>query len=116
MSTDEKNCLFCKIISGLIPTKIVFENEDAVVFADIAPKAEQHVLVVPREHFASLADATDAHVDLLGKLLLVVRDVARHLGIEDAFQVKIYNGEKAGQTVFHLHIHVLGGWGKSQHH
>ena len=116
MSQDEKECIFCKIVAGDLPTNKLFENDWVVAFADIAPKAPQHVLVVPKKHIANLNEIDDADRDLLANLMFSVRDVARKLGIGDAYQVKIYSGEKAGQTVFHLHIHVMGGWEKAQHH
>ncbi len=116
MKADEKDCIFCKIVRGELPTSKVFENEVAVVFADIAPQAPVHVLVVPKKHVVSLGVAEDSHRNLLGGLMLSVRDVASALGIKDAFQVKIFSGKDAGQTVFHLHLHVLGGWKQKQTH
>lgn len=110
MTKNDQDCIFCKIINGQLPSKKILENDFAVVFRDIAPKAPQHVLVVPKKHIESLSAATKDHEELLGKLMLLVSKTARKLGIEDAFQVKLYNGERAGQMVFHLHIHVLGGW------
>lgn len=116
MRADEKECIFCKIIRGEVPATRVFENERVVVIRDIEPKAPQHVLVIPKEHVHSLAEAYDEHRDLLGDLLLVARDVAKQLGIGEAFQVRIYSGAKAGQTVFHVHIHIMGGWLEDQRH
>ncbi len=107
------NCIFCKIIKGELPTTKVYEDDDIIVFKDIAPKAPIHVLVVPKVHFASLADAKDNQEKLLGKLLLKTRDLAKELGIaESGYKVVINNGSDAGQLVFHLHLHLLGGWKK----
>lgn len=110
MTKHDKDCIFCKIISGELPSKKILENDFAVVFRDIAPKAPEHVLVVPKEHIDGLSEAGQDHEELLGKLMLLVNETAGKLGIKEAYQVKIYNGERAGQVVFHLHIHVLGGW------
>jgi len=102
------DCLFCKIIAREIPGKIVAEDDRAVAFRDIHPGAPTHVLVVPRKHFASLAEASDADAELIGHVLLMARDVAKAEGLE-SFRVAINNGPGAGQSVFHLHVHLLGG-------
>lgn len=102
------NCLFCRIIGKEIPATIVFENEHAVAFRDIDPKAPTHVLIVPRTHVASLNDATDAA--MLGTLLLAAAEIARAEGIsEDGYRTVVNTGAHAGQTVFHIHVHLLGG-------
>ena len=101
-------CLFCKIARGAIPVGFVAETEDAVAFRDIAPKAPVHVLVVPKKHIASLADADDEQ--LLGHLLALVAKVARQEGISDTGYRTIANtNADGGQTVDHLHFHVMGG-------
>jgi histidine triad (HIT) family protein len=102
------NCLFCKIASGQIPSNKVAETETAIAFRDIDPKAPTHVLVIPREHLASLADVSDAA--LLGELLSFAASVARAEGLDEpGYRVVINNGRDGGQTVAHLHLHVLGG-------
>jgi histidine triad (HIT) family protein len=103
------DCLFCKIAAGEIAAQKVHEDEDVVAFRDIRPQAPVHVLVVPRKHVASLDAAADADAGLLGRLLLAVRRVARDLGVADGYRVVTNNGGRAGQSVFHLHFHVLGG-------
>ncbi len=104
--TAEKS-IFSKIIDREIPAEILYEDEQAVAIKDVSPKAPTHVLVIPREPIAKLADASEADQALLGHLMLVVGKVARQLGVEDAFRLVINNGAGAGQTVFHLHMHIL---------
>jgi len=104
------DCLFCKIVAKEIPGKIVLENEHVVAFRDIHPAAPTHVLVVPRKHVLSLAEASDDDAMLLGRLMLAARDVAKQEGLsEKGFRIAINNGAGVGQSVFHLHLHVLGG-------
>jgi histidine triad (HIT) family protein len=101
--------IFTKIIKREIPADIVYEDEQCIAFKDIHPQAPTHVLVVPKKEIARLADASDEDQALLGHLMLAVGKVARQLGVEDAFRVVIANGEAAGQTVFHLHVHLMAG-------
>jgi histidine triad (HIT) family protein len=103
------NCLFCKIIDGSIPSKRVFEDEDCIAFADIHPHAPIHILVVPRKHIGSLAEATPEDTPLLGHLLWVVAEVARQTGLANGYRTAINTGDDGGQTVGHLHLHLLGG-------
>jgi len=101
------DCLFCRIVRGEIPAKLVAQNDDAIAFRDIDPRAPVHVLVVPREHVASM---TDADPVTLGAVLSLAADVARQEGVtESGYRVVINTGEHAGQTVHHLHAHLLGG-------
>lgn len=102
------DCLFCRIASGEVPAGLVAETEDAVAFRDISPKAPLHVLVIPRRHIASLNEADDAQ--LLGRLLALAANVARDEGIaESGYRIIINTRADGGQTVDHLHIHVMGG-------
>ncbi|HYC43863.1 MAG TPA: histidine triad nucleotide-binding protein [Burkholderiales bacterium] len=101
--------VFTKIINRELPADIVYEDEQCVAFRDINPKAPTHVLLVPRKEIPRLADATQEDEALLGHLMLTVGKIARQLGVDEAFRVQIFNGEDAGQTVFHLHLHILGG-------
>jgi histidine triad (HIT) family protein len=101
-------CLFCRIIRKEIPATIVWEDAHALAFRDIDPKAPTHVLVVPKVHVASLNEATDPV--MLGRLLLAAREIAAEEGIaESGYRVVVNTGAGAGQTVFHLHLHLLGG-------
>ena len=99
--------IFTKIINREIPADILYEDEDCICIKDIYPKAPTHLLVIPRKPITKLVDAAPADQALLGHLLLKVGDIARSVGVEDAFRVVINNGEDAGQTVFHLHLHIL---------
>ena len=101
-------CLFCRIVRGEIPAKLVAENEHCIAFRDINPQAPTHVLVVPREHVASLNEAKDAA--LVGRVALFAAEVARKEGIAEGGYRAVFNtNADAGQTVFHLHLHLLGG-------
>ena len=106
----EESCLFCKIIGGKIPADFVHQDERCVVIRDINPQAPTHVLVIPREHLESLDDASQKDEALLGHLLRVGARVANDLGHgEDGYRSVINTGAGAGQSVFHLHVHVLAG-------
>jgi len=100
-----KDCIFCKIINGDFGTEFVYEDENAVVFKDINPKADIHLLVVPKEHVADLNECSD---ELAGKLISVVKKVTEKEGIK-SYKTLINTGKAAGQEVFHLHIHILSG-------
>ena len=101
------DCLFCRIVAGEIPAKIVYQDEHAVAFSDLSPKAPLHALVVPRTHVAKLSDLADTALG--GHLLQAARRVAAEAGYAEQFRVVVNNGESAGQSVWHLHLHVLGG-------
>ncbi len=104
------DCLFCKIAAGTIPPKIVYEDDRTVAFDDINPQAPVHVLIVPRRHAASIADLNDADAGLLGHLLMIGAKVAKQKGIADSgYRLVLNTGKHGGQSVFHLHVHVLGG-------
>ena len=100
------DCIFCKIINGDFGTEFVYENEYAVVFKDINPQADTHLLVVPRLHVESLNELDDKN--LLGELMMVVKSVTEKFGIK-SYKTLINTGKEAGQEVFHLHIHILAG-------
>jgi histidine triad (HIT) family protein len=107
---SEESCLFCKIIGGKIPGDFVHQDEHCVVLRDINPQAPMHVLVVPRQHMESLDDASQKEESLLGHLLRIGARVANNEG-HDSYRTVINTGAGAGQSVFHLHVHVLGGRG-----
>jgi histidine triad (HIT) family protein len=103
-------CLFCKIVKKEIPAKILFEDEHLVAFSDVNPQAPTHALVIPRRHIVSLNEATSADAELLGRLVIAAQRVAREAGISDSgWRLVVNNGAHAGQSVFHVHAHVLGG-------
>jgi histidine triad (HIT) family protein len=102
-------CLFCKIIAGEIPSKKVFEDDLTYAFRDINPQASTHVLVVPRQHIASLVEAGAEDERLLGHLHLIAARIASSEGLTDGYRTVINTGVDGGQTVDHLHVHLLGG-------
>ena len=108
MADRDPDCLFCKIAAGEVPADVVHQDDQAVAFRDINPRAPTHVLVIPRRHVPSLANLTDADGDLLAALFATVRRVAEDAGLRD-YRVVSNVGAGAGQSVFHLHLHVLGG-------
>ena len=105
----DKNCLFCKIIAGDIPSNKVYEDDDMLAFRDINPQAQTHVLVVSKSHFATLAEMDAVQAELVKKCLVKIPEIAASLGLENGYRLIINQGKDAGQTVFHLHIHILGG-------
>ncbi len=105
-----EDCLFCKIAGGDIPSEFVYQDERCVAFNDINPQAPVHILIIPREHIASLDDASEKERDLLGDLLIVAAKIAREQEFSGkGYRVVVNTNEDGGQTVFHLHVHLLGG-------
>ena len=103
------DCIFCKIVAGVIPSKEVYADDEFYAFSDINPKAPTHVLVIPREHISGVAETAD-RAELLGRLLALTVVLARGLGLEEAgYRLVINQGEHGGQSVDHLHVHLLGG-------
>jgi histidine triad (HIT) family protein len=102
-------CLFCKIAAKKIPSKIVYEDEEVFAFEDISPQAPTHVLICPRKHLASLDDAAPTDQAIIGKLQLVAAQLARKRNLLEGYRTVLNNGRGAGQSVFHLHLHLLGG-------
>ncbi|MGA2726368.1 MAG: histidine triad nucleotide-binding protein [Terracidiphilus sp.] len=103
------SCLFCKIIEGIIPSNPEYQDDRCYAFADIHPQAPVHLLIAPREHLVSLAEAGEEHPALLGHLLWVAANLARKKGLAKGYRVVVNTGEDGGQTVDHLHVHLLGG-------
>ncbi len=105
-----ENCLFCKIATGAIPSKIAYQDEDAVAFEDINPQAPKHILLIPRQHIASIDDLTLNDGPILAKLFITAQKLAHDMGIDESGYRFLTNvGPDAGQSVFHLHFHLLGG-------
>ena len=102
--------IFGKIIAGEVPAELIYEDEHCIAINDINPQAPVHVLVIPRKPIEKLSDAEEDDQALLGHLLLAAGNIARQLGVADGFRLIINNGEKGGQTVFHLHLHIIGGY------
>jgi histidine triad (HIT) family protein len=103
------DCIFCKIVSGEIPAKKIFEDDDVLAFHDIHPIAPVHFLVIPKQHVASMADLAHEHVTLMGKVMTAAGKIAREQGCTDGFRTIINTGRVGRQEVYHLHVHVLGG-------
>ena len=105
----DPNCIFCKIIAGQIPAKKAFEDDELLAFHDLHPWAPGHVLVVPKTHIPTLADAGPEHDALLGRMLGLAPRLMRELGVTNGFRTVINTGKDGGQEVYHLHMHVMGG-------
>lgn len=104
------DCIFCRIAAGTLPANIVYEDEDVVAFKDINPAAPVHLLVIPRKHIVSVNDLADTDLTLAGKLLLTAKRLAAEHGFaENGFRLAMNTNQDAGQTVFHMHLHVLAG-------
>ncbi|MBU3071397.1 histidine triad nucleotide-binding protein [Aestuariicella sp. G3-2] len=101
--------IFTRIINGEIPADKVYEDDDCICIKDISPKAPVHLLLIPRKPIPRLVDATAEDQALLGALMVKAGEIAKENGVGDAFRLIVNNGEEAGQTVFHLHLHILGG-------
>ncbi|MBN1221863.1 MAG: histidine triad nucleotide-binding protein [Candidatus Aminicenantes bacterium] len=105
-----EGCIFCKIADREIPSKIIFEDADILAFDDINPQAPVHVLLIPKEHYASLNNIPESKKDLLGHILLKARQIARDKGIgERGYRIVLNTARDSGQEVFHIHFHILGG-------
>ncbi len=115
MSTSDPNCIFCKIVAGQIPARKVHEDDELLVFHDINPWAPVHVLMIPKQHVATLYDAGPGHEALLGRMMGLAPRLMRDLGVSDGFRIVVNTGRDGGQEVWHLHMHVMGGprpWSK----
>lgn len=103
-------CLFCRIVAGEIPAKKAYEDEDVVAFHDINPQAPSHILIIPRRHIASLDELTEGDANTVGTVVVRAAHIARTLHLEnEGYRLVVNMGENAGQTVFHIHFHLLGG-------
>ena len=103
------DCLFCRIVRGEMHSRKVYEDEDTFAFDDINPQAPTHVLVVPKKHIRGLKEATPEDAEIIGRCHLVAADIARQRGVEDGYRTVLNVGPRAGQSVFHLHVHLIGG-------
>lgn len=104
-----KDCIFCKIRDGVIPSPKVYEDEFMFIINDISPKAKKHYLMIPKNHYKLLADMTETDAADLSRCLKKIQDLSQSLGLENGFRLIINQGADAGQTIFHLHVHILGG-------
>jgi len=103
------DCIFCKIAQGELQSDIIREDDQAVAFRDINSQAPTHILIIPKKHIPTLAEASEQEGSLLGHLLLMARQVAEDQNLRDGYRVVLNNGVAAGQTVFHIHLHLMGG-------
>lgn len=105
-----ETCLFCRIVRGELPSKIVYESDDVVAFRDIDPKAPTHILIIPRRHIPSVNDLEAGDAESVGRLYLVARELAAEEGLANTgYRLVMNTGPEAGQTVYHIHLHLLGG-------
>ena len=102
------DCLFCKIVAGEIPARTLYEDDQVMAFYDIAPQAPVHFLIIPKKHIATLHDLSEADNALVGHILFTAQRLAKELGCQDGFRVVMNCNELGGQTVYHIHLHVLG--------
>jgi histidine triad (HIT) family protein len=109
MSDATGDCLFCRILRGEIPSKKVYEDDSVYAFEDIDPKAPTHVLVIPKRHFAGLKEAAAEDAEVIGRCHLAAAVIARQRGIEKGYRTVLNVGPESGQSVFHLHVHLIGG-------
>ena len=105
----DPNCPFCRIMRGELPSKKVYEDDHVYAFEDIHPKAPTHVLIIPKKHFAGLKEAGAADAEVIGRCHLVAAEIARQRKIENGYRTVLNVGPESGQSVFHLHVHLLGG-------
>jgi len=103
------DCIFCRILAGEIPSAKVYEDDQLFAFRDINPQAPTHVLIIPREHIPSLNDLEGRHADLLGRIVLAAKEIAAQEGLADGWRFVFNCGPAAGQEVYHIHAHLLGG-------
>ena len=103
------DCIFCKISQKEIESEIIHENDDLLAFRDINPKAPTHILIIPKEHIPMIAEATEEHESLLGKMILAAKDLADDENLDKGYRLVFNNGDHGGQEVYHIHLHLLGG-------
>ena len=107
---EKEGCIFCKIAKKDLPAKIVFEDSEIVAFDDIRPQAPVHIMVIPKYHIEKVSDLTDDNINLIGRLVLVAKNIAKERGVQESgYRIVINCNKDAGQEVYHLHIHILGG-------
>jgi len=109
----EKDCVFCKIVNGEIPTEFLYEDDTLVVFRDINPHAPVHILIVPKKHIRSINDLTENDREIISHMVMVGKDIAKKESVDSSGYKLLFNVERGGgQVIFHLHLHLIGGWKK----
>jgi histidine triad (HIT) family protein len=109
----QKDCIFCKIVNGEIPTKFLYEDDTLVVFRDINPHAPVHILIVPKKHIRSINDLTEKDREIISHMIMVGKDIAKKESVNLSGYKLLFNVERGGgQVIFHLHLHLIGGWEK----
>ncbi len=109
----QKDCIFCKIVNGEIPTEFFYEDDNLVVFKDINPHAPVHILIVPKKHIRSINDLTENDREIISHMIMVGKDIAKKESINSSGYKLLFNVERGGgQVIFHLHLHLIGGWEK----
>lgn len=103
------SCVFCKILAGEIPSEKLYEDDDAIVIRDIDPKAAKHYLLIPKRHYKFISEMTDADAAAFARAIRKIPELTAELGLENGYRLVINQGDDAGQTVFHLHVHILAG-------
>jgi histidine triad (HIT) family protein len=104
-------CIFCQIVSRQLPAEIIFEDEDLMVFKDINPSAPIHLLIAPKKHFDSLNALDDKNAGIVVKMAMTAKRIAEQQNTQNGYRLLINTGREAGQVIFHLHMHLMGGWG-----
>jgi len=105
-------CIFCQIIDRKLPAEILYEDADVVVFRDVNPSAPIHLLIVPKKHFDSVNSLNEKNVGIYAQMVLIAKDLAAQLGTQSGFRLVTNTGREAGQVIHHLHMHLMGGWGR----
>jgi len=111
----DKDCVFCKIVKGELPSTKIYEDKDIIAFENIYPLAPVHILIVPKKHIRNLNKVTEKDINTLGKIQVLSSKLAKEFKITDGFRVSCANEKKGGQTVYHLHYHLVGGWKGTKH-
>lgn len=109
-----EDCIFCDIASKKLPKEFLFEDDKLMAFTDIKPLAPVHILIVPKEHIASINDLTDEHKSLIGEMFLLAKKLAKEHEISEGYKLTFNTGRKGGQLIDHLHLHLMGGWNDEQ--
>jgi len=109
-----ENCIFCDIASKKLPKEFLYEDDQLMALTDIKPLAPVHILIVPKEHIASINDLKESHKELIGDMFLLAKKMAREHGISEGYKLTFNTGRKGGQLIDHLHLHLMGGWEDEQ--